>query len=84
MPRASARGWIPQAPWLDLSVTIQRRSRGYRDIRYDMVMTNDSLNGWPEGVEIPVSLREDRTFAEAIRRIGRHGADAETGVGLSA
>jgi superfamily II DNA or RNA helicase len=55
-----------------------RRSRGYRDIGYDMVMTNDSLNGWPEGVEIPVSLREDRTFADAIRRIGRDGADAET------
>lgn len=55
-----------------------RRARGYRDIGYEMVMTNDSLNGWPGEVELPVSLREDKTFADAIRRIGRDGADAET------
>ena len=55
-----------------------RRAGGYRDIGYEMMMTNDSLNGWPEGVEIPVSLREDETFADSIRRIGREGIDAET------
>ena len=55
-----------------------RRAVGYRDIGYEMMMTNDSLNGWPEGVEIPVSLREDETFADSIRRIGREGIDAET------
>lgn len=55
-----------------------RRAAGYRDIGYEMVMTNDSLSGWPEGVELPVSLREDETYADSIRRIGRDGADAET------
>lgn len=55
-----------------------RRAVGYRDIGYEMVMTNDSLSGWPEGVELPVSLREDETYADSIRRIGRDGADAET------
>ena len=55
-----------------------RRAVGYRDIGYEMVMTNDSLNGWPAGVEIPVSLREDETFADSIRRVGRDGCDAET------
>lgn len=55
-----------------------RRAAGYRDIGYEMVMTNDSLNGWPEGVEIPVALREDETLADSIRRIGREGCDAET------
>jgi hypothetical protein len=55
-----------------------RRAAGYRDIGYEMVMTNDSLSGWPEGVELPVSLREDETYADSIRRIGRDGSDAET------
>lgn len=55
-----------------------RRAVGYRDIGYEMVMTNDSLNGWPPGVEIPVSLRDDETFADSIRRVGRDGCDAET------
>ena len=55
-----------------------RRAVGYRDIGYEMVMTNDSLSGWPDGVELPVSLREDETYADSIRRIGRDGADAET------
>ncbi len=55
-----------------------RRAVGYRDIGYEMVMTNDALNGWPEGVEIPVALREDETFADSIRRVGRDGCDVET------
>ena len=55
-----------------------RRSAGYRDIGYEMVLTNDSLSGWPEGVELPVALRNDETLADSIRRIGREGADAET------
>ena len=55
-----------------------RRSAGYRDIGYEMVLTNDSLSGWPEGVELPVALRNDESLADSIRRIGREGADAET------
>ena len=55
-----------------------RRSVGYREIGYEMVMTNDSLTGWPDGVELPVELRENETFAESIRRLGRDGLDAET------
>ena len=55
-----------------------RRAAGYRDIGYEMVMANDSLTGWPEGVELPVSLREDESYADSIRRIGRDGTDAET------
>ena len=55
-----------------------RRAAGYRDIGYEMVMTNDSLNGWPEGIELPVELREDESFADSIRRIGRDGIDADT------
>lgn len=41
-------------------------------------MTNDSFNGWPEGIELPVELREDESFADSIRRIGRDGIDADT------
>lgn len=41
-------------------------------------MTNDSLNGWPEGIELPVELREDESFSDSIRRIGRDGIDADT------
>ena len=55
-----------------------RRSAGYRDIGYEMVMTSDSLSGWPEGVELPVSIRDDESYAESIRRLGRDGADAAT------
>ena len=55
-----------------------RRAAGYRDIGYEMVMTGDTLGGWPEGVELPIALRDDKTYAESIRRIARDGADAET------
>lgn len=55
-----------------------RRAVGYRDIGYEMVMTNDPFNGWPEGVEIPVSIAGDETFADSIRRLGREGVDAAT------
>ena len=55
-----------------------RRAEGYRDIGYEMVMTGDTLGGWPDGVELPVALRDDETYAESIRRIAHDGADAET------
>ena len=55
-----------------------RRAMGYRDIGYEMVMTDDSLGGWPKGVEIPVELRDDESYADSIRRLGRDGVDAET------
>ncbi|MBQ3288933.1 MAG: DEAD/DEAH box helicase family protein [Kiritimatiellae bacterium] len=55
-----------------------RRAEGYRDIGYEMVMTDDSLGGWPKGVEIPVELRDDESYADSIRRLGRDGVDAET------
>ena len=55
-----------------------RRAAGYRDIGYEMVMTDDSLGGWPKGVEIPVELRDDKSYADSIRRLGRDGVDAET------
>ena len=55
-----------------------RRAAGYKDIGYEMVMSVDSLDGLPKGVEIPVELREDESYADSIRRLGRDGADAET------
>lgn len=55
-----------------------RRAAGYKDIGYEMVMSDDSLDGLPKGVEIPVELREDESYADSIRRLGRDGADAET------
>lgn len=55
-----------------------RRAAGYRDIGYEMVMSDDLLNGWPKGVEIPVALRDDKSLAESIRRLGRDGVDAAT------
>ena len=55
-----------------------RRSVGYRDIGYELVMTDDSLCGLPKGVEIPVELRDDESCADSIRRLGREGVDAET------
>ncbi len=55
-----------------------RRAAGYKDIGYEMVMSDDSLDGFPKGVEIPVELREDESYADSIRRLGRDGADAET------
>ena len=57
---------------------LNRRAVGYRDIGYEMVMTDDSLGGWPSGVEIPVELRDDESCADSIRRLGRDGVDAET------
>ena len=43
-----------------------------------MVMTDDLLGGWPKSVEIPVELRDDESYADSIRRLGRDGVDAET------
>jgi superfamily II DNA or RNA helicase len=55
-----------------------RRAVGYRDIGYEMVLTDDTLGSWPKGVEIPVGVRDDKSLAESIRRLGRDGVDAAT------
>ena len=69
--------------YLDQNVALcskmfNRRAVGYRDIGYDMVMADDPQGGWPNSVEIPLSLRTDEMFADSIRRIGRVGCDDVT------
>ena len=59
------------------SKMFNRRAAGYRDIGYEIVMTNDSLSGWPEGVELPVALREDETYADCAPRRGLRSRSTE-------
>jgi len=55
-----------------------RRCKAYAEIGYEIVMANDAVEGWPEDVELPVTLRENETYAATIRRLAREGVDRET------
>jgi len=55
-----------------------RRCKAYADIGYEIVMANDALEGWPKGVELPVALRENETYAATIKRLAKEGVDNET------
>lgn len=55
-----------------------RRCAGYRAMGYEIELANDTAEGWPAGVALPVELRDDKTYAETIKRLARDGADGET------
>ena len=53
-----------------------KRGLGYKAIGYEVTMPNDTLDGWPEEVAIPVELRDNESYADSIKRIARDGLDA--------
>jgi len=55
-----------------------RRCKAYTNIGYEIVMANDAFEGWPEGAELPVALRENETYAATIKRLAKEGVDNET------
>ena len=53
-----------------------KRCAGYKTIGYEITMPNDTLDGWPSEVALPVELRENESYADSIKRIARDGLDA--------
>ena len=54
-----------------------KRCLGYKAIGYEITMPNDTLDGWPSEVVLPVELRDNESYADSIKRIARDGLDAE-------
>ena len=54
-----------------------KRCLGYKAIGYEITMPNDTLDGWPSEVVLPVELRDNESYADSIKRIARDGLDTE-------
>lgn len=55
-----------------------KRCRGYQSIGYDITVPNDTFDGWPKDVPIPVELRTCETYSDTIKRLSRDGVDETT------